>query len=236
MDDLLGSILGSLGFRTRQRGDLNVSVSVSLEEVVRGTTRVVDYTRLDTCDACSNGGLSRSVGATACPVCNGRGVRPMKRSLNLQVPPGIEQGASLVLQGAGDRLAPGRSPGDLEVTVQVTPHPTFERHGTDVHSKGVVQFPTAVLGGSVVVSTLHGPKSLSIPPRTPHGARLRMRGLGLPSRRGRHLGDHLCEIVLVVPKTLDEPTRSLVRRIGKSMTEDAAGRSAWRKLFDWFRA
>ncbi|RLA86192.1 MAG: J domain-containing protein [Deltaproteobacteria bacterium] len=132
----------------------------------------------------------------------------------VKVPPGVQDGQKLRLAGKGQ---PGYPPGDLYVRVKVLPHPLFRREGDDIFLEREISFSEACLGTSIDVPTLDGPKTVKVPPGTPSGAKLRLRGLGLPHLKGGGKGDLYVIIKVRVPKILTQEQREAVealRRLG----------------------
>jgi molecular chaperone DnaJ len=166
------------------------------------------------CDACGGSGRITS---QPCPACSGVGVHPRSEVVTVAVPPGVESGARMAVPGRGHAGARGAAPGDLYVTVEVAPHPFFRREGRDVHVTLPVAVHEAVLGARVDVPTLDEPVRLRIPPGTPSGRRLRLRGRGVPSPFGgdAEAGDLIVEVLIVLPAVRDERSRELLREFGR---------------------
>ena len=100
-----------------------------------------------------------------------------------------------------------RPRGDLTIRVTVAPHPYFRREGRDLSVEVPITVGEAVLGAKIEVPTLEGRKTLSIPPGTSSGQKLRLRGQGVPARGGEPAGDLFVIPRIVVPRTLDEAAR-----------------------------
>lgn len=166
------------------------------------------------CDACDGCGRITS---QPCRTCGGLGVYPRSEVVTVGVPPGVESGARIAVPGRGHAGARGGAPGDLYVTIEVAPHPFFRREGRDVHVTLPVAVHEAVLGARVDVPTLNGPVRLRIPPGTPSGRRLRLRGRGVPSAFGADAdaGDLIVEVLIVLPAVRDERSRELLREFGR---------------------
>lgn len=124
------------------------------------------------------------------------------RMLDVAVPPGIESGNQVRLKGQGGEGHGGAEAGDALVTVDVEPHPRFERRGADIHLTLPVSLAEAVLGGKVVVPTVSGAVSLAVPPGSNTGTRLRLRGKGLTSESGAK-GDQYVTLSLTLPDAAD---------------------------------
>ena len=152
----------------------------------------------------------------ACRACGGAGVQARSEVVTLNLPPGIESGARVVVPGRG-HAARGGAPGDLYVTIDVAGHPYFGRSGRDLLVTLPVAVHEAALGARVDVPTLDGPVKLRVPPGTPSGQRFRLRGRGVPSANGPadEAGDLLVDIQIVLPPVRDERSRELLRDFGR---------------------
>ncbi len=119
-------------------------------------------------------------------------------SITVKVPPGIKDGHKLRLAGKGVP-SPGGEPGDLLLTVRVQEHPSFWRDGDDLHMRVPVSIAEAWRGAKVKVPTPAGEITLKVPPHTNSGARLRLRGKGIPSHGHREATDLIAHIEIVLP-------------------------------------
>jgi DnaJ-class molecular chaperone len=138
-----------------------------------------------------------------------------RESLSVKIPPGTENGARLRLRGQGEPGEAGAQKGDLTITIAVEPHPYFTREGRNLFVEVPVTIPEAVLGAKVDVPTLDGLKTLTIPAGSSSGQKLRLRGQGVPASGGKPAGDLFVILKIVVPKTIDEQSRELIREFGK---------------------
>ncbi len=111
---------------------------------------------------------------------------PEGGSLDVSIPPGLDSGQVLRLRGKG---GPGEPPGDALIEVEVASHPLFRREARDIHLDLPVTLAEAVLGGPVTVPTIGGPVTMTIPPRSDTGTKLRLRGKGVPASGGSPAGD-----------------------------------------------
>jgi len=134
-----------------------------------------------------------------------------KETLVVKIPAGIEPGTRLRLRGRGEPGEEGSAPGDLTITVNVDPHPLFTRQGRDLYLDLPLTVSEAVLGAKVDVPTLGGLKTLPIPPGSSSGQKLRLRGLGVPAAGKNPPGDLFAVIKIVVPKSVDEKSRALIK-------------------------
>ncbi len=114
---------------------------------------------------------------------------PDGRTLDVRIPPGIDDRQILRLKGQGGPGLNGGPPGDALIEVHAEPHPFFTREGDDIHVKLPVTLKEAVLGARVTVPTPVGSVTMTVPKRSDTGTRLRLRGRGIPAHAGRPAGD-----------------------------------------------
>jgi curved DNA-binding protein len=132
------------------------------------------------------------------------------QEVDVKVPKGVNSGQRLRLQGKGSKDPYSGRAGDLYITVKVGEHPVFRREGNDIYATVTVKLSDALLGGSIEIPTVDGPKQTKLPPGI---KKLRMKGLGVPSigRGGR--GDQYVEIVADIPKKLTDQQKALVEQL-----------------------
>ncbi len=171
------------------------------------------------CVACSATG-SRI--PSPCKDCRGDGRVRSSRSIDVEVPAGVDDGQRLRLAGRGPAAPRGGIPGDLYVTVQVTPDPRFERHGEDLVHVRRIAFTQAALGCRLDVETLEGPEELIVSPGTQPGHVFRLKGRGIPALRGRGRGDLLVRVDVDVPTRLNGEEDALLRQLAELRGEDVA--------------
>jgi molecular chaperone DnaJ len=150
-----------------------------------------------------------------CTTCRGTGVARRSREVKVRIPAGVEDGQRIRVKGRG---APGRGggpPGDLFVTVRVSPHPLFGRRGRDLTLKVPITYAEAVLGTTLRVPTLDRPVALRILPGTPSGKTFRVRGYGVPANGRTPPGDLLVTVEVVVPTVLDDKQRKAVEELAR---------------------
>jgi molecular chaperone DnaJ len=186
-----------------------------------------------TCSRCK--GTGRTV-RHACPGCRGAGLVTATESIEVSIPAGVEQGATKLVTGAGNRTRPDRAPGDLEIMITVRPHPFFKRVGDDVVCSVPVTFTHAALGGEVDVPTLDGKGKLRVPAGTQPGTVLRIKGKGFPRRTGIGRGDQRVEVQIEVPTRLTGRQRELLEQLARELGEDVQPqrKSFMSKLRDLF--
>lgn len=125
------------------------------------------------------------------------------RTFTVRVPPGAHEGSRLRIPGQGTEGMAGGPPGDLLLTIHVTPHPSFEREGDDLYVDVPVTIGEAYRGEKIRVPTPDGEVTLKVPPRTQSGQVTRLRGKGV-ARKGKEPGDLYVKLIVHVP-TVDDP-------------------------------
>jgi len=158
-----------------------------------------------TCPQCGGEG---TLVKSPCKECRGQGRIEREHLLKVRIPPGVEHGSQIRLQGEGEAGLRGGASGDLYVVISIKEHDLFTRHGDDLLSQLPLSFPQAALGAEVGVPTLDGPASLRIPPGTQNGDILRLKGKGMPNLRGFGGGDLLFQVVVEVPTKLTAKQRA----------------------------
>jgi molecular chaperone DnaJ len=141
-----------------------------------------------------------------CPDCRGTGAVTKARTLTVRIPPGVGDGQRIRLSGRGEPGERGGTAGDLYVLIRVKPHDLFTRSGQDLALTLPVSIVEAALGADLIVPTLDGQVTLRVPPGTPSGRVLRVRGRGVPRRSGG-AGDLLVTVEVEVPRDLSPDAR-----------------------------
>jgi curved DNA-binding protein len=141
------------------------------------------------------------------------------RTYDVTIPPGVTDGQRIRLAGQGGQgtgLAPA---GDLYLVVRLAPHPRYRVDGRDLFVELPLSPWEAALGDTVAVDTPGGEAKLRVPAGTSSGRRLRLKGRGLPNRRGEP-GDLFAEVRIMVPATLDDDERRLFEELARTSTFD----------------
>lgn len=153
-----------------------------------------------------------------CPNCGGAGVTQQTKRYRVNIPAGVHDGSRIRLAGKGEAGPGGGPPGDLYVTVRVTPSPVFrQRSDGNLEVDLPVTIPEAIQGATVEVPTLNGTKRIRIPAGTQHGSTQRLRGEGPPSPKGGQRGDIHYRVQLDVPKELNDEQRAAVDELAQAL-------------------
>ncbi len=187
------------------------------------------------CRACNGSGV---VITDPCPTCRGNGKVVGKRTIEVEVPPGIDTGDRMRYPGQGDAGDPGAPRGDLEFVLRVKEHKFFQRDGQNLICQWPITFAQAALGGPVELRTLTGEKvTHELPRGTQTHEILRLSGHGLPGRRGGRRGDLLVQVVVDTPQHLTGEQEQILRRFAEleslKPAEAPHKKSFFGKLRDW---
>ena len=156
-----------------------------------------------------------------CPECSGDGRVRARRTVEVGIPAGVEHGMRLRLTGEGEVGPGGGPPGDLYVEIEERKHPTFERHGVDLHAAVPVPMTAAALGTSLKVETLDGPVDIDVKPGTQSGTVIPLRGRGVPRLRSNTRGDLHVHLEVTTPTKLDAEQEELMRKLASLRGEES---------------
>jgi molecular chaperone DnaJ len=180
------------------------------------------FVQVTPCPTCRGEG---SIIDTLCKRCRGSGLIEVERKITVKIPPGIDDGYQLRLQGEGETPAHGGAPGDLYVQIHVAPHRYFRRRGDDLLYDLEISYPQAALGAEAKVPTLDGETKLTIQPGTQFGEILKLKDKGMPRLRGYGRGDLLVRVGIVVPEKLTEKQRALLGQLATELGTNVKHRS-----------
>ncbi|MDQ4074648.1 MAG: molecular chaperone DnaJ [Chloroflexota bacterium] len=187
----------------------------------------------DTCPRCRGEG---EVVTTPCPTCNGQKRQRVTQHLEVDVPPGIDDGMRIRLAGEGDQGLQGGPPGNLYVDVRVRPHEYFRRDGQNILLDVEINVAQAALGAEIEVPTIDGMQPLSIPAGTQTGQVFRLRGKGVPHVRNEDLrGDQLINVFVKTPANLTSEQRALFEQLADTLGSDVSHTNHKGGFFDKLR-
>lgn len=160
------------------------------------------------CASCQGRG---EVPKEKCKTCDGMGVTRSRKTLNVNIPAGVDHGTLVRVRGEGEAAPHGAGAGDLLLRIHVKQKSGFDREGDTIFSTAKIGFTQAALGDAIEVDTVDGKVELNIPAGTQSGTEFRLRGKGVPSRHGR--GDHIVRVEVVTPKKLSREQKRLMEEL-----------------------
>jgi curved DNA-binding protein len=193
VDDLLGGLFGGRAGRAWGAvpgADQEAEIELSIEDAYRGARRSISLAGPDG-----------------------------PRTLDVTIPPGVTDGQRIRLAGQGGRGGDGARAGDLYLVVRIAPHRTYRLEGHDLYVELRLSPWEAALGTSVAVPTPGGEAKVTVPEGTSSGRRLRLRGRGMPNRRGKP-GDLFAEARIMVPPRPSKAERELFERMAATSDFD----------------
>ena len=183
----------------------------------RGTGQVVRsqgfFSMASPCHACQGQG---QVVEHRCSDCHGEGRVPEKKTINVTVPPGVDDGSRLRLRGEGEAGPSGAPPGDLYVFIHVEAHDLFHREGYDIFCRLNLSFSQAALGAEIEVPLLDDKtKIITVKAGTQSGEMMRIMGAGIPHVRGHGRGDQIIQMTVETPKKLSKRQKELFHELAE---------------------
>lgn len=195
-----------------------------------------------TCEACNGSGRVRKVSQTGfgtmiresecyacngtgqqiskkCKACKGKKVITQNKEINgIRIPPGVENGVHLKVQGAGHMPSSNAIPGDLFIRITIDSNEDFIRRGNDLYTRADIDITTAILGGKITVPTLDyknekiTTKELPIPPGTQFSTEFRIKNRGVSYIRGKGKGDQYVIANIIIPTEVSKEQEELLKR------------------------
>ncbi len=174
-----------------------------------------------TCPTC--GGAGRVV-RSPCRVCQGAGTVQRERTLQVTVPPGVEDGTRIRIQGEGEAGGQGAPNGDLYVHVAIRQHALFHREGAHIFCEVPLRLSQAALGDEIDVPAIDGTtQKVRIPAGTQAGAQFRLRGRGFSVLRSTARGDMVVQAKVETPQHLTRRQRELLEEFEAEAKSHAKG-------------
>jgi len=182
-----------------------------------------------TCPACQGAG---QIVKERCAECRGQGRVNRERTIELRIPPGVDTGTRLRVQGEGEPGPNGGPAGDLYVVLEVKEHTFFERRGADLYCTIPLSMAQAALGTELQVPGLSGEERLKIPEGTQSGAVFRVKGKGLPDPHGGGRGDLYYHVRVLTPTKLTKEQRKLMEQLDATLKVDNKPAERGSSIFD----
>ncbi|XP_031405368.1 uncharacterized protein LOC116214178 isoform X2 [Punica granatum] len=210
--------------------------------------------QVSTCFKCSGEG---QIITENCTRCSGSGNIQSKRSMQVVIPPGVSDGATMQLQREGNFDNKRGIAGDLYIIIHIDQKQGIRREGINLYSKITIDYTDAILGTTVKVDTVDGHRELKIPSGIQPGDTIKLPHMGVPDiNRPTSRGDHLFTVNVVIPKDISEEERVLVKKLSslraskkihstpsngdseasfsKQKTRDTKDHSRWKSIKDLF--
>ncbi|XP_031265144.1 uncharacterized protein LOC116123523 isoform X2 [Pistacia vera] len=167
--------------------------------------------QVSTCSRCGGDG---KIITDRCRVCSGNGKVQSKRSMEVVIPPGVHDGATMQIQGEGSFDKMRRKAGDLFIVLHIDEKQGIQRDGLNLYSKIDVDYTEAILGTVKKVETVEGMKDLQVPSGIQPGDAVKLRHMGVPNfNKPSVRGDHIFIVNVLIPKDISDTERILVEEL-----------------------
>lgn len=196
---------------------------------VQRNTPLGSFVSTSTCDKC--GGKGKII-TDPCKTCHGTGKERKSRKIKVNIPAGVDTGNVMPLRGQGEAGKNGGPSGDLYINIRVAPHSIFKRKDYDIYIDQHISFGNAVLGTEIKVPTVDGDVKYTIPSGTQPGTVFRLRGKGVPVVNGRGRGDQYVNVIVDVPKTLNEKQKAALKMFMMASGEIEEGEDNKKSFMD----
>jgi DnaJ-class molecular chaperone len=145
---------------------------------------------------------------------------PSSETIDVKVPPGVNDGSRIRLSGKGEPGMQGGPAGDLYIEIRVSDHPYFKREGDNLRVDAPVTILEALQGASISIPTPEGSVQLKVPPGTKSGQVMRLKGKGAPNLKTKTTGDLYVTIRVQVPKTDSQEALEAAKTLEQYYSED----------------
>ena len=225
--DIFGGGFGGFGGSARQANpnaprkgqDIRVRITLSFDEAVHGCKKNITITRQQECTEC-----------------HGSGTIAVKKTLEANVPAGIDDDQGFRLSGMGNAGTNGGPAGDVIVAVTVQPSEVFQRDENNIYVVFPITYSQAVLGDTITVPSIDGKVEVNVPEGTQSGTTFRLRGKGIQYVNGRGRGDMYVKCEVEIPKKLSRTQREALKKFEGTLKEDnyEKRKGFFKKLKDMF--
>ena len=172
-----------------------------------------------TTTACPKCGGKGKIIHQPCGDCRGAGVVRKRKTIQANIPAGIDNGQTISIRGQGHAGKNGGPAGDLLITIGVRPHELFRREGTSVLCEAPITFTQAALGAELEIPTIDGKVKYTLPEGTQSGTTFRLKGKGIPSINGRGRGDQYVTVYIETPRNLNKEQKEALKKFAQSVGE-----------------
>jgi DnaJ-class molecular chaperone len=192
--------------------DFEIEITIPLEDAHKGgRQKIALHQKARTCPACRG---EKRLGSNLCPACKGAGQVLTQKTVDVNLPLGVRDGAVIKAAGQGHRISGSNQRGDLYIKIKLKPHSVFAVSGDDLNAEIAIAPWEAIFGASLEVPTIEGKAEIKIQAGAQGGQRMRLRGYGL-SKRGGGRGDYYIKLKIVVPQNPTEKEKELYKELAE---------------------
>ena len=192
-------------------GDLETTIDLTIADTFNGGKKPVSLQVEDACPRCAASGVL--TGGALCTQCGGTGHVVTTKRFDITIPKGVHDGQRIRLAGQGGTGSGGASNGDLYLVVHVTDNDRYQRKGDDLYVDFPISIYDLVLGAKVLVPTMTGDVTVTIPAGTQNNKLLRLAGKGMPKTKSSGHGDEYVRLIGQLPADMTEEEREIFRKL-----------------------
>lgn len=188
--------------------DINLSVTIKIDEALNGTHRTVNVLHMEVCPKCEG---RKFINGSKCPMCKGTGEVSLHKKLNVKIPARVKKGAKIRIANEGNQGCNGGTDGDLFLTIDIEENTFFKYEGLNVSCEIPITPYEAALGANIEIPSLSSTLSMKIPAGTTTGQKFRLSGEGLSD--GKKRGDQIVTVKIEMPKNISEEEKELYEKL-----------------------
>ena len=192
--------------------DLNINITISMQEAFRGTTRQINIRHSECCPVCHGRKFLNDV---KCKLCNGKGEIFSERTISVKIPPHTKSGDKIRIKNEGNSGQNGGENGNLYLYITVEKNSIFRFDNIDVLSDVQISPTEAALGTTVNIPTINGNVSMKIPAETSSGQKFKLHGLGVFDKQNNIRGNHIVTVFIKMPKNLSKQEKELYQKLSE---------------------
>lgn len=167
------------------------------------------FRAMETCQACNGVGETYE---NICTTCSGKGTNVSEQTVEVEVPTGVQDGVTFVMNGKGSSIRNGEA-GDLHIRIMELPHKEFVRNGDDLRANMKLTYSQLVLGDKVELKTIDGKIRITIPEYSKVGASLRVPKKGMKSFNSENRGELIISLDIEIPTQISDEERDLIQKL-----------------------
>ncbi len=151
-----------------------------------------------------------------CKSCHGSGTKKTRKTINVKIPAGVDNGTQMRIPGKGDSGANGGPNGDLYLVFKVAKHKHFVREDYNIYFELPLTITEATLGTKIEVPTLNGKVDLKIPKGTQPESHFRLKGKGVKKLNSSSHGDMYVIVKVIIPTSVTKEQTELLKKLDKT--------------------
>jgi len=190
--------------------DINLNLTVSCFEAIKGTNRKVNILHTSPCPHCEG---RKFINGSNCPMCNGTGQTSLQKKINVKIPAGVSQGSKVRIKKEGNKGLNGGKDGDLYLIINIEKNPYFETEGLNILCNLPVTPFEAVLGAEIPIKVFNDTITVKLPSMTSSGQKLRLTGLGIENKSKTKKGDIIITVMIKLPETITPTEKELYNKL-----------------------